>query len=232
MLIVIILIELLILFLLSNRLSNALFRLFWVIFKNKYIASGILTFILLPGTVVHEFSHLLSAEILRVPTGEISFSPKIKHLENHQEEIGMGSVEIASTDPFRKFIIGIAPTMSGLLVLILLIWLWQHFYPQMVLTWHKVGLTVLIGYFLFAVSSNMFSSQSDMKDVWYLPFIFILIAVALYIVGIRINLTGQILGIITDFLTILSKALGIVIGVNILVLTVNLLLLRNIFKTS
>jgi len=39
MLIVIILIELLILFLLSNRLSNALYRLFWVIFKNKYIKS-------------------------------------------------------------------------------------------------------------------------------------------------------------------------------------------------
>jgi hypothetical protein len=228
--IAIVIIELLILFLLSNRLSNALYQLFWVIFKNKYISSGILTFIFLPGTVVHEFAHLLTAEILRVPTGEISFSPKIEDMGDGKQEIGMGSVEIASTDPIRKFIIGFAPTISGLAVLLLLIWLWQHFYPQLLLTWQKVGLTVLIGYFLFAVSNNMFSSSSDMKGAWFIPLIIIIIGIALYIAGIRINLTGHISVLITEFLNILNKALGIVIGVNILVLSLNLLLLRNVFR--
>jgi hypothetical protein len=228
--IVIAFIELILLFILSQRLSNALYRLFWVIFKSKYAASGILTFIFLPGTIVHEFAHLLVAEILRVPTGEISFTPKIEQINEHQTEISMGSVKIASTDPFRKLLIGIAPILSGLVVLILLISLWQHFYPPLTILWQKIGLTMLIGYFLFAVSNNMFSSDSDIKDVWFIPILLILIGIALYIIGVRINLTGQLVNYATDFINIMIKALGIVIGVNVLVLLINLLLLRNVFK--
>ena len=54
-----------------------------------------------PGVFLHEFSHILMAEMLRVPTGELKLKPEIK--DGH---LTLGSAQIAATDPLRLTLIG------------------------------------------------------------------------------------------------------------------------------
>jgi len=73
--------------------------------------------LVLPGTVIHELSHWLIAEILQVRTGEIVILPE---LASEGKEERLGSVQTERTDPLRGFLIGIAPFLTGLLILVTL----------------------------------------------------------------------------------------------------------------
>src|SRR3989338_10542220 len=75
-------------------------------------------FLLLPGIFLHELAHILMAEILQVPTGELKLTPEIK--DGH---LTLGSAQIALTDPLRLTLIGIAPFLAGTAVL----WTLIHF---------------------------------------------------------------------------------------------------------
>lgn len=219
-------IELLIIFFLSKRLTTILYTIFVHVFNSKRISIAFLSFIYLPGTAIHELAHLIVAEILRVPTGKISFTPQ----KEEDQEIQLGSLEIGSTDLVRRYLIGFAPLFVGTFFLSLLVWLLQHFWPQLT-TWPpKLVLIGVIGYLLFSLSNNMFSSRKDLEGfIFVVPALVILFA-AFYLVGIRITLTGKALEIYQQISSGLSKALGIVIGVNFLILLVNSTLLHGIFR--
>lgn len=226
----IVLFELTLLFLISGKITRTLYTFFYALTRSHEFASGLLTFLYLPGTVIHEFAHLLSAEIMRVPTGTISFTPQIIKTDSKQKEIKMGSVAIAETDPLRRFLIGIAPIIFGLFFLMLLIWLFQYFWPQMDTRTKQGLLTASIAYALFAVSNSMYSSKRDMEGAQYfLPVLGLLIA-SLYIAGVRFTLTGKILTFSLDILNGLTKALGIVIAINLLILLTSKLFLGGLKK--
>src|SRR3990170_286993 len=80
-----------IIFLTSKRFINQIYLLFLKVFKNKKAAVWGMAILFLPGTVVHELSHLMMALVLRVPTGPMSIWPKI---------IG-DSPAVGGTVPFR-----------------------------------------------------------------------------------------------------------------------------------
>ncbi|NTW44018.1 MAG: hypothetical protein HGB14_06190, partial [Anaerolineaceae bacterium] len=69
--------------------------------------------LLLPGVLIHEVSHLISAIILRVKVLKFSIVPR--SLKNGQ--LRMGYVETKRTDFIRDSIIGIAPLIAGLLLI-------------------------------------------------------------------------------------------------------------------
>jgi hypothetical protein len=78
----------------------------------------ILYFVLiLPGVLVHEISHALAAWILRV---------RVRHLElgirrkARGEQVALGSVHIAGTDPVRASLIGLAPLITGTAAILLI----------------------------------------------------------------------------------------------------------------
>ena len=73
--------------------------------------------LVLPGTIIHELSHWIVAEVLGVRTGQISIFPD---LETGASTRRLGSVATAKSDPFRAFLIGIAPFISGLAILAVL----------------------------------------------------------------------------------------------------------------
>ncbi|KKU25515.1 MAG: putative membrane protein [Microgenomates group bacterium GW2011_GWA2_46_16] len=73
--------------------------------------------LVLPGTVIHELSHWLVAEILQVRTGEIVILPELTGGDGEER---LGSVQTERTDPLRGFLIGIAPFLTGLLILVTL----------------------------------------------------------------------------------------------------------------
>ncbi len=220
--------ELLFLYFLSDRISRNCYALFFRIFGNQEVATGLLTLMFLPGTAVHEFAHLIVAEILRVPTGELSFTPEIVKNENGSQEIKSGYLKIGHTDPIRRYLVGFAPLIFGLMGLVLLVSLFQYFWPQTTILWQQIGLIGLIGYFMFAISNNMFSSKQDLEGFWIIAIVFVLICMAAYFSGLRFNLTGQIAYLINQLANGLIKVLGVVLVINIIVLALNRLFLKTI----
>jgi len=200
--------ELFLLSLVSRKLTQDLYTLFFRLFRSKTISMTILILLLFPGTVIHELAHLFVAEILRVRTGKLTLIPE--SLE--EAEIRTGSVTIAHTDPFRRTLIGLAPVYVGIAVLVGLSSI--------------TILPVLVFYGMFAVSNSMFSSQEDMKGV--IPF---MITVALfvatgYVAGFRLGLTEELLAGLHPVIDSLVRSLGMVLAVNLVTLAATSLLLR------
>jgi len=218
--------ELTILFFLSKSINRSLFTLFFKLTKSRESAIGLLSLLFLPGTAVHELSHLIVAEVLRVPTGKISFSPKINQV-GEKVDAQIGSLEVAKVDPLRKYLVGLAPLFFGLAVLSLIIWLFQRFWPQTTSIYQQAGLAILAGYLLFAVSNNMFSSTKDLEGFWMLALVVFLLILALYLTGIKIILTGPALELLFKVTSGLTKTLAVVLGVNALTVIINRLFIKN-----
>lgn len=219
------------LFFISNRLTSVLYSLFYLVTKSKNASFALLTFLYLPGTVVHELAHLLVAEILRVPTGEISFTPQLDK-DGEKEEFKLGEVKIGATDPLRRLLVGTAPLWFGLAVLLLLVWLFQYFWPQLKNLQQQILLVTTLGYLMFAVSNNMFSSKKDMEGAVYLLPVAILFIATLYLTGFRFSLTGQTLTATTILLASTAKTLGIVLAINVTILLVGRVVRRLFLKRN
>lgn len=208
--------ELIALYFLSRWLTQLIYNLCFLFFRSRTIGVTFITLIQFPGTVIHELSHLFTAEILGVHTGKLTLVPE----GIQDEEVRAGSVMIAHSDPFRRYMIGLAPIFTGLITLAAL----SYFLPQFWMNITTAGTPILTNpnllwllldiYALFAVSSSMFSSPTDLKG--FLPFAItlgILIAGA-YIAGLRIGLTGPILALTTTILDALVKSVGVVLAIN------------------
>jgi hypothetical protein len=144
------------------------------LFKNQKVVIHVLAFLFLPGVVVHELAHLLIANMLLVPTGEVEFFPEIQG-----DNVKMGSVEIASTDPLRRFVIGAAPLFVGLAVLSVLFWYFGFSFSW---SWQ----TALLFYAVFQISNTMFSSKKDMEGAVGLMTVVLLLGLLGFLGGIRV----------------------------------------------
>ena len=123
-----------------------------------------------PGTVLHELSHFLAAKLLGVPTGRISLIPKAN--ENGME---FGHVEIAKTDFVRRFLIGIAPFVSGTAVLATLVYI--NIYVHALPVWVYAA----FAYIAVTVLNTMTLSKSDLQGSWKIAFILLLALVVLIV---------------------------------------------------
>lgn len=139
--------------------------------KNHKVTVHILSILFLPGTIVHELSHLLVAGILMVPVGDIDLLPEVEG-----ETVKLGSVQIGRTDPFRRILIGVAPLVLGLSALIGLI----YFNKDSLLHFSPVWLSILVVYLIFQITNTMFSSKKDLEGA--LVFIGAILTVAIIIV--------------------------------------------------
>ena len=161
----------------------------------------------LPGTIIHELSHWVVAEVLQVPTGEISILPDFSNGEEKRQKLG--HVMTASADPLRSFVIGIAPFVSGLGLLALFGYLfstwWARGYP-----WWSLA---LLGYGIMVVGNSMMISKEDRRS-W--PVMFILsggIVYALYRAGVSFQVAEG--SVLTKTLTSLNIVLGVTLALNL-----------------
>ena len=138
------------LFLLSRHITKTISHLLTRLFRSQSGAIYTLSFLFLPGVVLHELSHLFAANILFVPTGEVEFFPEI-----HGNSVKMGSVAVARTDPLRRFLIGVAPILGGFGGMFLA----AGYLQGGVFLWKDVLLT----YVLFQIGNTMFASKKDME---------------------------------------------------------------------
>lgn len=219
MALILIAVEILILYLLSRKLSQNLYIVWFLLTKSRPVAIAFLSFLYFPGTVIHELAHLFTAEILGVHTGGLTLVPE--GLE--EKNVRTGSVAIAKSDPIRRAAIGIAPVFVGLMSLGMV----SYFIPDL---WRQVTidaangilfsemsvyLLILAAYSLFAISNTMFSSKEDMEGFWPVVIIVGLVMAASYIAGIRISLTETVQTNLIKFLQGVAVNLGYVTGLNV-----------------
>lgn len=194
--------------------------------RSRPVAISIISFLYFPGTVVHELSHLFTAEILGVHTGGLTLSPE--GLEN--PSVRTGSVMISKTDPIRRAIIGIAPLFVGITTLTLLSAILPNLYSQTALDFQNnilfssisIYYLLLTLYSLFAISNSMFSSPEDMEGFPGVTIALSLIGIAAYFSGITMTLPPEWTSSIQQTLSTLTTSMGYIVGFNLLLFGISI----------
>lgn len=168
--------ELIILFFLSRFVTSGISQLVFNITGSHRMAVYTMSILFLPGTIIHELSHYLTAQLLFVRTGDMEFVPNI-----YDDRVKLGSVQIEKTDPIRRAIIGFAPFIVGTSLLILIL-----FAAEIYNAWESIWLTILIFYLLFEIGNTMFSSSKDMEGFLELFAVVLIFGIILYLTGLRI----------------------------------------------
>jgi hypothetical protein len=173
-------IEVLILLALSKKVHRLVSTLIYRITGNNKLSVYIMAFLFLPGTIIHELSHFLTGLFLLVPVGELTFIPKIE-----DESVRLGSVSIAKTDPLRRFLIGSAPLLIGVSLILAIVFFLTN-------TTDPTAIHFLVGFYLILeIANTMFLSKKDLDGVWKIILIVGLL-IALYIVlGIDVDINSD-----------------------------------------
>jgi len=171
--------ELVVLFVLSRVFSKIFSQVLLRFTRSQSATIHILSFLFLPGVILHELAHWFVAGMLLVPTGEMEFVPQIQG-----NSVKLGSVAIGKTDPFRRFLIGVAPLLVGLIAMFGLFASVSSVVPQ--LNWQ----TLLLVYVFFEIGNTMFSSKKDMEGALYLVGFLVILGILIYFLGLRIPLSA------------------------------------------
>ncbi len=184
---------------------------FWVLF--------------LPGTLLHETSHWLTAVLLRVKIGKFSLWPKVKK----GGELQMGAVQVDVADPFRHGLIGLAPLIFGSIAVLLIGrgWLDLGQVGPAIISgnlermWQAVDKVLAVPdvwlwlYLLFAISNAMLPSASD-REAWRTVLIYLGLALLLTLgLGFIPDLSPELEEFGLAILTYLLSAFTITIAVDI-----------------
>lgn len=175
MYVILFILEFFLLFFMAKSLINSLSNLIFRLTKSKHVTVIILSYLFLPGTIVHELAHLFIAGLLLVRTGSMDLAPKI--MDN---EIKFGSVDIERTDFLRRAIIGVAPVLVGMIIIF-----GTLFYLQS--PGSKTLIIYLVSFYvIFEVGNTLFSSRKDLEGTIELLVAIIFISIALFIVKVDI----------------------------------------------
>lgn len=136
-----------------------------------------MAFLFFAGTLIHEIAHYLMAHVLFVPAGQMTLWPK---MEAHG--VKLGSVAIARTDSVRRFLIGVAPFLLGVALMLSSLYIAEIYH-----LWDNNLYKVLLVLVLFEISNTMFSSKKDMEGALGLFLVVIIPALVLYLVGFRLS---------------------------------------------
>ena len=199
----------------SRSLIKNLIRLFYRLTRSQNTAINLLFFLLLPGVFLHEFAHILTAEVLRVPTGELSLKPQFKN-----NQLRLGSAQIALTDPIRLTLIGTAPFLLGTITLWLLLTFGLNINLSSInLDFIKTTpliLKLLFFYLTFSITNTMFSSPSDLQAAGLPIVLFLLIFGSLNIANLNPPL--MLTTYSTNLFTLLATIFFLVLALNLIIL--------------
>jgi len=159
---------------LQKRLHFEIQAVFLLLTHSVEISIAIFSLLFFPGVLVHELSHYGMAKVLGVKTGRISLIPR----SNRKGYLQMGYVETAITDPLRDTLIGIAPLISGGLIVAFIglvrlqladVWYqaqtigFESGFNSLILAIRQPDFWVWF-YLGFTVSSMMLPSESDRRS--------------------------------------------------------------------
>ncbi|MDL1919266.1 hypothetical protein FBQ83_08070 [Chloroflexi bacterium CFX5] len=159
---------------LQRLLHREIQIIFFLLTRSKPLTIALFSLLFLPGVLLHEASHYLTAKLLGVRTGRFTVIPQAV-----DRGLILGSVEVERTDILRDSLIGLAPIVAGTLFIayvavaqLRLDALWRVLQNgQMNLFFMGLGLLPrapdfnLWFYLTFVVSSAMLPSESD-RHAW------------------------------------------------------------------
>ncbi len=220
-----IILELIALLLFSMIIPSLLAQIFYYFTRSHKVAIWLLSIIVLPGTLVHEMAHMLTAGVTLVNVGEVSLWPEIK-----EQGVKLGHVEIQKTDFFRRALIGFAPVFFGMGILVGGISLANNYYFQN--GQYPIWLVLVLFYLVVVIGNTMFSSRKDLEGTLGFVVLFIAIGGALYLLDfeqffnvLKTNLVENHLGFYQNFALFLAVP---VIG-DILVYVFSKLLVKKMY---
>jgi hypothetical protein len=152
---VLFIVELLLLFYFSRLVIKSLGQILFRLTKSHSGTIWGLAFLFLPGTVIHELAHAITAGVLMVHVGTVEMMPEIQ-----EGGVKLGSVQIGKSDPIRRALIGVAPVLVGLSIILGMLFLVGSSIENGLLPFW--GYLVII-YLLFEISNTMFSSRKDLE---------------------------------------------------------------------
>ena len=204
------------LYFLSRKIHTNISYLFWIITKSEKIENYLFAALFLPGTIVHEMAHFLTALVLMVPIKKVALFPKI--LEGGK--LQMGSVEIASVDPIRKFMVSVAPMFFGLFSIFLLL----QFNPiqSYINPWINY---LILGYLVFTIGNSMFLSKSDIVGIWMFVVLLLVLVYLLYYLGVDIRLSDR--GLLVTSLVVFVERSSYFLFVPIIIDTLLIILVKS-----
>ena len=170
--------------------------------------------IFLPGTLIHEVSHFLMAAATGTHTGKVDIFPEFIDKEpepGEQTSVKLGSVQVAKMNPIQGFLVGMAPFITGSL---LLVWLSTLLVPSFQTEeYFKFG---LLAYLFFAVANSFFPSKEDLKHtIPFLVLVVLVILAAWYLgISVDISLNSRLITVVSS----LSSAFILSFGVNALLI--------------
>ncbi len=183
-------------------------------------AMRLLFFLLLPGVILHEGSHWAVANILFVKTGEINLGLS----KTRGKQFSLGSVNVERTDSIRESLIGIAPVLSGLAAILLIVGFGFDLWPNSGLSFQEIGRRVIATandwltwfdlYLIFAVSTAMIPSESDREPWGQLVAFFGVVGVLAVLLGWTPQIPPDAINYGRMALNALTVAFGISVVIN------------------
>ncbi len=192
---------------------------------NPKVAMWIFWVLFLPGTLLHELSHWITAKLIGVKTARFSLWPQVKK----GGELQMGAVQVDVGDPFRHSLIGLAPLIFGSVAVLLIGqgWLGLGELGQTITTaeaqkvWDALRQTLAVPdvwlglYLIFAISNAMLPSTSD-REAWRTVLIYLgLVLILVIILGLIPTLVFNLQDLSLTLMTYLLSAFVITITVDL-----------------
>lgn len=190
------------------------------------VATWVFFLVFLPGTLVHELSHWLVAKGLGVRTGRIVIWPQAKK----DGSVWLGAVQVARSDPLRSSLIGLAPLISGsVLVALIGLHLQLDSLGDTLISgqWERVWVALehstslpdfwLWLYLLFAIANRMLPSPAD-REPWKPMLVFLaLLSVVIISAGWTPHITPELSNTVLDVVGFLLYAFTLTLVIDILV---------------
>jgi hypothetical protein len=217
----------------SRLISLRIQELVYLITGSQDMPMVVLFLVLLPGVVLHEFSHWIVAKLLGLHPGRFRVWPK-----KQGKYIGLGSVSVRQGGPLADSLVGIAPLVIGSIV-VTTIGLQVFATSQMTAAWNHGawlgGLGLVLhslnrpdglawAYLLFVVANAMMPSASDRQPVKSLLLYLILAGLIYFILDFPLTALMTPLEWLVAPLQALTSALLFVLVLDAFVLAILFLL--------
>jgi hypothetical protein len=172
--------------------------------KKDSVVFTVLAIIFLPGTVLHEYAHYLTAALLGLEVRGFSIIPSWK-----DRSLRLGHVIYVRKDRIRGTLVGTAPLFVGLLVL------YGIFYVNF-LSYNSIFIKSVTIYLIVIVCSTMYSSKQDLKDLAGIVPVLIVICIIYFLLVLyfHISLPLDKLNLPVKILQPINRYLLLSLGIN------------------
>ncbi len=214
------------LWILATQFALHLQRTVLIFTRSPLVATRTYDILLFPGIVLHEAAHVVVAALLRVPVLRVSLFQLRRNGDPRQ-----GEVVVARSDPFRMSLIGAAPLLLGIPVVLWLLRLVEV--PPLGLSLASLDalrpivrepLHLLGLYAIWAIANAMFPSAADRAAWRVIAIVVMAIAAVVLWSGQSIELPAQYVTTATDIAARLAAGLmPVLIGDGVLLVLVVLL---------